>query len=88
MRGCLFIVFSREGSLAQDGSKAIRVLGGVGSGAPFREDQRGVVEVRWLGVGETGKKMEKNHPEGNLLHWDKTSSIANRGWLIDKSETE
>lgn len=44
--GCLFMDFSQEGSLAQDGSKAIRVLGGVGSGDPFREDQRGVVEVR------------------------------------------
>lgn len=38
--------FSQESNLAQDESKAIRDLGGVGSGAPFGPGRRGIVEGR------------------------------------------
>lgn len=71
-----------EVDLTQDESKAIRVHGSVGSGAPSGPDRMGIVECRWWlcvckygggvrGEGKGGKKMKKNHPGGNLLHCGK-----------------
>lgn len=68
--GCLFMAFPQESNLAQDESKAIRGLGGLGSGAPFRPG-RGVLWRAGDGGKRDRKKKGEKSPRGNLPHCGK-----------------
>lgn len=68
--GCLFMAFSQESNLAQDESKAIRGLDGLGSGAPFGPDL--VVLLRASDGGNRNRKEKgEKSPRGNLPHCGK-----------------
>lgn len=61
---------SQESNLVQEESKAIRSLGGLGSGAPFRPG-RGELWRAGDGVTVTGRKKREELPRGNLPHCGK-----------------
>lgn len=100
MRGGLFVAFSQDSILGQDEREAIRVIGGAEVRRSLQTRPKGCCWGQVIGGGltETGKKMAKSYPGGNLLHCGKqqrhkSPPFLNSNWKLilpqaNKSERE